>query len=328
VSQEMRSAVFLTAAALPFVTVTSGLRGILEARLDFARLSVLRGGLGVATFAGPWLVSRYTDSLPLVVGPILAARIVSAMLHAGLVARRMPKVVHLRYPRLDSLAPLVRMGGWLTLSGILSPLMVSVDRFLVAAVLSASAVVFYSTPQEIVARFLIIPSAVLGVWFPALCHACADSRRHVRRLLFKGVCLIGAIVIPLAIVAGSWSYSILQFWLGSDFAASSASVLSILIVGLSVNALAHMPLAVLYAARIAHLPALFHLCELPLYLPMIYLLTRSFGVEGAAAAWTIRVAIDACLLFWVALRYCGDAQGADRHAEVPSKRVHLEQSIA
>jgi O-antigen/teichoic acid export membrane protein len=38
--------------------------------------------------------------------------------------------------------------------------------------------------------------------------------------------------------------------------------------------------------------------ELIIHLPLAWLLIVHFGIVGAAVAWTIRVSIDACLLFW------------------------------
>jgi O-antigen/teichoic acid export membrane protein len=296
VADEVRPAVVLTAAALPFVTLTSGLRGVLEARMEFARLSMLRAALGFLTFAGPSLVSNYTPSLPIVISPILIARVLATGAHAWLVGSR----VRPSWPVLSVVGPIFRMGGWLTLSNLLSPLMVSADRFVVAAILTASSVAYYSTPQELVARFLVFPAAILGVWYPALCHARSNSVA-LRPLMLKGVGLVGAVVIPCSLLLTFYSHQILDIWLGAEMADRSCGVLSILSIGLAANALAHIPLAVLYARNKAHLPAVFHLCELPVYFTAVYLLTYLYGLEGAALAWAGRVLVDAGLLFWAAL---------------------------
>jgi hypothetical protein len=41
--------------------------------------------------------------------------------------------------------------------------------------------------------------------------------------------------------------------------------------------------------------------ELPFYLPVLWYLTDQYGIQGAATAWTLRVAIDAVLLYSAAL---------------------------
>jgi O-antigen/teichoic acid export membrane protein len=53
-----------------------------------------------------------------------------------------------------------------------------------------------------------------------------------------------------------------------------------------------------------------HLIELPLYLPVLWYLTVQFGIEGAAVSWTLRVAIDAALLYSAASMLLPRKEGA------------------
>jgi len=46
-----------------------------------------------------------------------------------------------------------------------------------------------------------------------------------------------------------------------------------------------------------------HLIEFPLYLGLLWWLVSTRGIEGAAMAWTARVAVDALLLFGLAKRF-------------------------
>jgi O-antigen/teichoic acid export membrane protein len=45
--------------------------------------------------------------------------------------------------------PLLKFGGWMTVSNVISPLTVSLDRFLIGALISMTAVAYYSTSWEI-----------------------------------------------------------------------------------------------------------------------------------------------------------------------------------
>jgi hypothetical protein len=42
------------------------------------------------------------------------------------------------------------------------------------------------------------------------------------------------------------------------------------------------------------------MAELPFYLALVWLLIRAHGIEGAAQAWLVRVAVDAIALFLLA----------------------------
>ena len=45
-----------------------------------------------------------------------------------------------------------------------------------------------------------------------------------------------------------------------------------------------------------------HLAELPLFLGLLWSLTATYGVWGAAIAWLLRMTSDTLLMFWFALR--------------------------
>ena len=45
--------------------------------------------------------------------------------------------------------------------------------------------------------------------------------------------------------------------------------------------------------------------ELPVYIGIAWILVGKFGIAGAAGAWTLRVALDALLLFAATFKLCG-----------------------
>ena len=90
---------------------------------------------------------------------------------------------------------------------------------------------------------------------------------------------------------------LLTVWLGATFAAHGADAVRILAAGILVNGLAHLPYVYLLGQGRPDVPAKFHLLELPLYFLSARWLVGTFGVSGAALAWTLRVTVDAALLF-------------------------------
>ncbi len=57
--RETVNAVYAMSAAIPFIILTSGLRGILEARQAFAVVNAIRLPMGVYTFVAPVVVVKY-----------------------------------------------------------------------------------------------------------------------------------------------------------------------------------------------------------------------------------------------------------------------------
>src|SRR5690606_6970766 len=94
-------------------------------------------------------------------------------------------------------------------------------------------------------------------------------------------------------------------WLGAEYAERSTLALRLLCVGVLVNAIVHVPFALLQAAGRPELMARFHLIELALHVPATLWLVHRFGIAGAALAWTLRAILDAALVFAAADRVLG-----------------------
>lgn len=289
-------------AAIPLVTATAGLRGILEARQHFGSLSILRAAAGVLTFAGPVLAAKSSGSLSAVIFTIVAIRLLSAIAHFVLCAVLAPELLSDRRVSLREIGPLFQFGGWLTISNLISPVMVSIDRFLIGMFLSVTEVAYYATPYEIVTKLQVIPSALTGVLFPAFSATLVSDAARARQLYTQGLAITLALLLPLTAMMVAFAHAGLTLWLGAEFALHGYRVLQLLAVGVLINACAYLPASFLHAAGRPDVTAKLHMIEFPLYIPLVYWLIRGYGIEGAAAAWVLRVTLDAALLFWMAGR--------------------------
>lgn len=297
---ESRSAFFILALTVPLVVVSSGLRGVLEAERRFAAVAVLRAALGLVSFLGPLAVVPFSPTLPAVVLVLAAGR--CALFVAALVLCRSVVAGPTERPDRAVAHELLRFGGWLTVSNAVSPLLVLLDRFVVGAVVSVSAVAFYATPLEIVQRAGVVPIAIGTVLFPAMAASALADPRRAREVLATALqlCLLG--VWPLLVLLVLWAPEGLELWLGHAFARESAAVVRWVAPGLLLNALGCAALFALQASGRPDLPAKFHVLELLGYLPVLWCLASWYGLEGAAIAWSVRVGVDALLLVGAALR--------------------------
>jgi O-antigen/teichoic acid export membrane protein len=301
---ETLAAARLLAIGIPVVVLTSGFRGILEAYERFDLANAVRVPIGISTFLGPLVVMPFTHSLAWAVGVLLAARVAGLVALIALVNRVAPALT--RHPSFahPSFGPVVRFGAWMTVSNILSPLMSSADRFFISAMISASVVAYYTAPYEMVTRLMaMIALAVATSLFPAFARV-ADVA-GARALLRRGVWLITTAFVPVIVLVLVLAPFILRLWLGATFARESTAVLRILAVGILMNGFAQAPFAMIQARGRADLTAKIHLAELPFYVTSVLYLIRVDGIEGAAIAWTLRVSVEAVVLFVVA-RYMLD----------------------
>jgi O-antigen/teichoic acid export membrane protein len=292
----------LLGLSLPFVITTAGLRGLLEAHQRFGPINALRIPMGVFTFAGPLLVLPFSKSLVPVVGTLVAGRIAVWAAHLLVCLRFLPELSRSIAWERSVAGPLLRFGGWMTVTNVVSPLMVTLDRFLIGALVSMTAVAYYATPYEVVTKCLLLPGALMGVMFPAFSAGFAQDRERTALLFGRSVKSLLLVLFPILLCTVALAQDGLKLWLGPEFAQHSFRVLQWLAVGVFINGLAYVPFAFLQGAGRPDLTATLHLIELPLYLGLLWWLIGTRGIEGAAIAWSARVAVDALFLFVLAKR--------------------------
>ena len=300
---EALESLLLLAATLPFVTSSAGLIGILQAHQRFNVITWVRIPLGVLNFLGPVLVLPLSHSLIATTAVMTVGRIASWLIYryacrdyqAGRTPMNQQTArMHMRH--------LLGFGGWITVSNVVSPIMVYFDRFFVSALAGLTAVAHYATPYEIISRISIIPAAVADVMFPAFAMALTSDVDRARSLFIGASLTLMAILLPLISFIVLFAPEGLHWWLGPEFSLHSAPVMRWLALGIFVNSFARFPLALLQAHHRPDLTAKAHLAELPLYLATLYALTSHFGIVGTAIAWTLRVTVDALLLFFLAAK--------------------------
>jgi O-antigen/teichoic acid export membrane protein len=288
--------VLVIALGIPPTVGTAALRGILEGFQRFKLLTAIRTPAGVLLFAAPCASAWFTPRLDAALLAMVLTRWLLLLAHWWPCAAALELSLGLAQRRW--VQPLLRLGGWLTVSNIVGPVIVYVDRFIIGALLSAAALAYYAAPFELVSRLLVLPVALSGALFPALAAAqgAGAGPGPGRRLRRQALGLTLAGVLPLALLGAVFAGPLLQAWMGDEFAQQGSRAMQILLLGFCFNAAAQMPFAALHGLGLARQTALLHLVELPLYLGLLLWLVRAHGIEGAAAAWALRGAFDWALL--------------------------------
>jgi len=290
---EAQRALGLLALALPAAVVGVTLRGVLEARQRFDLVTAVRAPMGVAMFAGPLLVVPFSSSLVAVVAVVVVVRVVALAGYLMAVARVEPWRT---WPSSVHAARILRLGGWMTVSNVIAPLLLYLDRFVVASIVSLEAVTLYVTPFEVISRLSIIPLAVMGVVFPVFSRSLAGDPCEAHRLWRRSLVAVAGLLAPPALAVALLARPLLEMWLGADFAARAVAPAAILAVGMLVHGLTQPSFNLLQAAGRADVTARLHLVEAPLYLGYMWWLTARFGIVGTACAWLIRVGLSALAL--------------------------------
>lgn len=307
---------YLLSISVPVVISTAALRGVLEAKQRFGLVNAIRIPMGVFTFVGPLLVLPFSRSLLPVVAVLLAGRVVAWAIHLGMCFRVLPQLrARVRVQRAE-VGPLFRFGGWMTVTNIVGPLMVSFDRFLIGALASIAAVAYYATPYEVVTKLLLIPGALAGVLFPAFSTSFASNPDRTAALFDRGFRYVLLALFPAVLLIIVFAQEGLMLWLGSEFASQSARVLQWLSVGVFINSLGYIPFALLQGVGRPHTTAKLHLVEMPFYFLILWWMVSSHGIVGAAVAWTARVVVDTFALLALSRGLFRDRDSVVRRALV------------
>lgn len=300
--QEIYASFLFACMAIPATTATAGLRGILESEQRFKGINFLKLILGLSNFLGPIAsIELFGSRLDYIVGSLVLARYFILVAHyfsaKGSIGKSREDL------SLEESKLLFQFGGWMTLSNIISPLLVVADRFLIANVLSAAMVAFYTIPAEFMIRLLILPAAITSTLFPIFSKGISEKNHSHSYALYKKsieiiFLLMGSVALSIVIGANLG----LEIWLGQEFAEKSTAVASVLAVGILFNSMAQVPHAYIQASGDARSTALLHLFESVLYLPVLLLLIQMHGILGAAIAWMLRALFDFLLLHTRAMR--------------------------
>lgn len=277
-------------------TITTALRGASEGLGEFANSNLNRIFLGICMFILPpiaiefhgaslWIITCY-----LVAARLLTAIMISLHFRKYLLANSLGVVKHFRL--------LFNYGFWITVSGIIGPLMVYGDRFFVGSLLGAAALPVYAIPQEGLQRLLMIPSALCNALMPEFSATTVASSKAA---YYKAYRFVALSMLGLCILVGLLAYPAMSFWISSQFAEDALPITLVLLIGIWINSMAFVPYTFLHANEKPKVTAIFHIIELLIYCLMLYYLARHFGLLGAAIAWTLRVGID-----WVLLHYEGN----------------------
>ena len=301
--------------SLPLLLLSSVLRGHLEGVGAFRALNLVRIPTGVMLVLGPCLTALVSPDLVWACVSILVVRLVHAGVLLWLVAQQMgfrlaPLVQALWRARSAVwLRRLLSFGGWVTVSNIVGPVIVYVDRFVIGAVLAASSVVFYAVPFDVVSRLPVLVASLGSVLLPELVRmlqgAASGQPGMLRaRSLVRRSSLLSAGVVA-ALVAIGWLAApwLLTLWVGADFAAQATQVTQILLLAFGVNALAQIPFTALQAAGRVRGIALLHVAELLPYALALAWAISMWGIAGAAWACLARNAIDYAVLAWMWRRH-------------------------
>ncbi|MEX0609430.1 MAG: flippase [Balneolaceae bacterium] len=301
-AEEVVSALVFLSIGLPFTIMVNSLKGALEAFQEFKAITNVQILFGILTYVGLIVIIQFTVDISALIIYLSFLKICLAFIFLYLCI----KIIGLDKDSFgferNYFIPLISFGGWVTVSNVVGPIMVALDRLVIGAKETMAAVAYYSTPNEVVLRLGILPTAIVLVLFPVFSQnsESEDARNNKIYESSFSLMLCASAIICFFLIA--FAKELLAVWINPEFAQNAFRVLQIISIGALYNFLARIPFTVIQGKGRPDITAKFHIVELPVYLVALFYLIQQYGVNGAAIAVSARMTLDFVLLHFYAVK--------------------------
>lgn len=275
-------------------------RGILEASQRFKGISILKFFYSSSLFIAPTFSIAINElDLNITFFLITIFRLIILIVNLYLVNNRYKITTIMASVGVGK--KIFSDGLWFSVSAVISPILVNSDRLFISSILGINLLSYYAAPADMVMRLLILPGAIIPVLFPLLSSSLHFLGKDATKLIYyKNLKIVFSVLALPCLFISIWSYELINFWLGSDFAQKAHLLTSILAIGVLINGVAFVPSAAIQACSKSSITAILHIFEAFFYIPLVIILIKQYGIEGAAYAWLIRAVVDCVLLLIIA----------------------------
>lgn len=270
----------------PIAFYSGGLMGL--------QRQVLLNGIEVivATFRGLgavlilWLVSPTVEAFFL-------WQIAVSLVHVGLIVfflwRSLPVTLEPPRFRLKLLLNIWRFATGMTGITVLVTILMQLDKVILSRMLSLEMFGYYTLANVVAMTLFRFVRPVFSATYPKLTNLVElNATEDIVKLYHKSAQLVSVLVLPAAVVVALFSKEILLLWIRNPVTVEHTHVLvSILIVGTAINGILNIPYAMQLAFGWTRLAFLVNIVSVLILVPLIIVLTKWYGVVGAASVWVI-----------------------------------------
>jgi O-antigen/teichoic acid export membrane protein len=296
ISAEVSRSLPWIACLLPLTLISAAGAGALESRELFLLVNSIQIVAMTLAQVAPVLAAIF-------VSPSLTVVIPTAAVAQGLGAITVLAVVYrlegpfsLRAIDWGEARKLLGYGGWMFATNVLYPALASADQFIIGSMMGVASVAHYAVPMSLVQRSAAVPVAFGRTLFPRMSSLSSDAA-HVLGTRALSTMAYGFAAICAPAIVLSWTF--FRYWIGADFATFAAPVAQMLFPGMWMGALSLVGFTLLQSQGRADVTGKLNIIEFLPFVALLWVLTQSFGIVGAAIAWSLRCTVDASAMLWL-----------------------------
>ena len=310
VFEEVVATLYLLAASLPLVCMTMALAGAIAGYQQFGLIAAIRIPASSLSYVAPLVVSMVSTSLVPIVAVLILVRLAATMMLFLACRKIVSSSGETNREAPQDVGALIRSAGWMTVSNVIGPAILYLDRLVILGLMSVSALTYYATPYVLVDPLRAFPAALMGATFPVFAASYRRDPAGTARLFERTLASVFAVLFPITLLLVAFSREILILWLGAEFAQASTMVMRLITVSVFLSCVGRVPFALLQGVGRADLTAKLHVVELPAYLVLVLGLTLAYGPVGAAAGTAIRALAHLAVLLTLSWRLVPSSWGS------------------
>lgn len=198
----------------------------------------------------------------------------------------MPNLSILPFFKIRALKNIWKYSLSMNLMGLTAIVLSQADRIVISKLLSLEALGFYSIAYNTSIVISLIQTAINSAAFPSFSDSHSRNRHDDLLSNYRNANqLMGACVALPTFMLIFFGKELLQFWMNSEIADDSVSIMVWLSIGFYLNSMVSTAYILLVACGRPNLPLKINLFAIAAYLPALILAVPSYGITGAAMAY-------------------------------------------
>lgn len=228
---------------------------------------------------------------------LFVASLLTLFGHIYVSGRLLPNLWDLSLDR-TVIRPLLKFGTALAIAAMGSLLLLNAEKGMLPMLVSVEMLAYYSVAFTFASMAIMFGNSIVQSLIPSFSQLLsADRHSELGELFLRSVFLNLIVLVPVCLILMVSARKFFSVWAGTAFGEHSTRPLFILLGGLLFLLPAYVPYSLLLSAGKSHLFAKLYWIELLPYLGVLYVLTKAFGIEGAALAWAILGAFNGLVYF-------------------------------
>lgn len=291
---ESKIALYVSAVAVFPTTITACMRGALEGLNKYLFSNINRSILGVGMFVAP-VISIINHGSSLVVISIYLLIIRIFVMFMAFFQLKNYLFVKSSIELKVIIRNLFGYGMWVSLSGVIAPLLLYGDRLFLAGIIGLALIGPYATVQEAIIKLLVIPGSMASALFYEFSSS-KNSLVEIKKMSQNYKKKLSFLMFFIVIIIILFGKNTLSAWISEDFASNAYIPLVFMSIGIFFNSIALIPHTILSSKGEVSFIAKAHLLQLILMIPAVFYFATNYGLIGAAIVWATRPILDYILL--------------------------------